>query len=155
MRNRTAPEQTGFPPLTDVRIDERLSSEDHCFYIIKPDARDLCLEREVDRRIAQQGLSIVALRTALLTPDDVQTIWTIANPHVSRTIPYMTSCDVVLGITEGSECSERMLKVKRSLRRDYPNPNPVITVIHTTDHDAELNRTVEHFFPGFTTETPQ
>lgn len=124
-----------------------LTSETHCFGIFKPDAISLSITSDIERSIGDLGLRMFNLRSILLTSDDVLAVWpVITTPHASRTVPYMTSAPVELFITQGDEASEKMLSVKRYFRQTYPDSNPVVSVMHTTDHDEELVRCVNYFF---------
>lgn len=126
-----------------------LDSGERCFTIFKPDAIEKGLEKELCSRIAALGLHIVVQQRRLLVPDEVCTIWPqIIHPHVSRTVPYMTSRPVVLGLVAGENASDQMLELKRTIRAEHPSDNPVVSVIHTTSDNEELWRCVEHFFGG-------
>lgn len=58
----------------------------------------------------------------------------------------MTERDVEVFGVEGENASERMRDIKRHFRRLYPDPNPVVSVLHSTEHDVELRRCNDHFF---------
>lgn len=127
-----------------------ISSETHCFGIFKPDAIEQGIVPDIKRRIGDFGLQIIRNQFAELTPEEVLVVWpAIVTPHASRTIPYMTSAPVELFVVEGlHDVSQLMLSIKQDVRRQHPNPNPVISVMHTTDHDEELRRCHQYFFEG-------
>lgn len=124
-----------------------ITSETHCFGIFKPDAISLGIVPNIELTIKGLGLAITHRRTEALTPEDVLLVWpAITTPHVSRTVPYMTSAPVEVFAVEGEAASERMLAVKHRFRQLYPSENPVISVMHTTDHDEELLPCLRRFF---------
>jgi nucleoside diphosphate kinase len=125
----------------------RITSDQYCFGILKPDAIEAGIAPDIRQAIGAAGLRVTYDQPNVqLEVADVITIWTIASPYTSRTVPYMTSGPVDLFIVEGAEASDRMLGIKRDFRSRYPSENPVVSVMHSTDHDAELVRCVDHFF---------
>lgn len=124
-----------------------ITSETYCFGIFKPDAISLGIVPDIELTIGGLGLAITHRRVEELTPEDVLLVWpAITTPHVSRTVPYMTSAPVEVFVVEGEAASERMLTVKKRFRQLYPSENPVISVMHTTDHDQELLPCLRRFF---------
>jgi|GEM_PF-2095396 len=139
------PESTRYFQEHDV-VSE-ITSESHCFGIFKPDAYTRNLVDEIERAIGSLGIQLTMRRSVELTPEDVMVVWSeITTPHVSRTIPYMTSAPVEIFATEGDDVSEQMRGLKYDIRSRYPSDNPVVSIMHTTDHDEELLRCMDHFF---------
>jgi len=116
--------------------------------IIKPDALDQNLEEEIFEYINSNNLDIVRATDAQLNESDIHEIW----PHIygekwtSDTVEYMTSSPVIALSLRGEGAIEKISNLKNDLRQKHPNPNPVVSVLHSSDSPDDFVRESSIFF---------
>ena len=130
-------------PTQDVEIENSPESEvERGVLIIKPDALELGIQGEVFQEIENLGLEIIQQEEVVLNEEKIFQIWPdiYGKDWIKRTVDYLALRPVIVCVIQGEEAIDKMLGLKRSLREKYPNPDKVITVIHTSDSKEESIR---------------
>lgn len=147
-----------------------LCAAEWAFCIIKPDAKQWRMERDIVERItSDKQLRVVDyLHNRTLELANLDDIWPAPDPDDNSdhapspwwgaTVDYMTSGPVDLLIVQGSDASRHMKDLKAELRVEryghayqndegLPYSERVKSVIHTSDCDTELMTNALGFWP--------
>ena len=118
-----------------------------CFVIIKPDAHQLGVATEIVEAIERANLRVHGPQTLVLDAELVRQVWPQIVAWTGRTITYMGSGASTVLLAEGPSATSIMLGLKRAFRAKYPDPNPVVSVMHTSDCASELRDGLRLFWP--------
>lgn len=118
--------------------------------MIKPDAIEKDLVAEIFKFIEETGLEIEEQFERVLTEEIIYKFWPkiYGQDWIERSIAYLTSRPVIVCVLSGKGAIETMLSCKRNLRSQYPNDDPVVTVIHASDSAEEFSREYSVLFGG-------
>lgn len=130
-------------PIQDIEFEDSPENEvERSILIIKPDALELEIEEEIFQEIETFGLEVTQQEEVALDEEKIFQIWPdiYGQDWIKRTVDYLTSRPVIVCIIQGEKAIDKMLDLKRSLRKKYPNSDRVVTVIHTSDSKEESIR---------------
>lgn len=130
-------------PIQDIEFEDSPENEvERSILIIKPDALELEIEEEIFQEIETFGLEVTQQEEVALDEEKIFQIWPdiYGQDWIKRTVDYLTSRPVIVCIIQGEKAIDKMLDLKRSLRKKYPNSDRVVTVIHASDSKEESIR---------------
>jgi nucleoside diphosphate kinase len=116
--------------------------DEYAIFLLKPDAYERGLERDLRERVVRDGLRVVATRPIQLAAADIHACFLHPLPEI---IDYLTSRPVELFLVLGPDAHLRLYRLKHQIRREHGLSRSRRNLLHAADHGNEYHLMLERF----------